>query len=92
MDYIIVTSNDSHRHHDYYDSVETKLRRNVENKIKDGYVPQGGITSYFERTELDYSYTNGGITKFEPKVVLVQAMVRIPVEPVDPKPIKKGFQ
>lgn len=91
MEYIIVSTNISKYSKSDGDMIES-LQRKVQDKIKQGYIPQGGIVAYHEDTEIDSYSSSGALHKFKPAVNFSQAMIRMPVEPVDPKPIKRGFQ
>ncbi len=52
------------------------LNGKVKEFIENGWVPQGGVSTMYQDTKLDYSTPSGGITKFKPNVEYLQAMIK----------------
>ena len=52
------------------------LQERVNHHLNNNWMPQGGVSTYFDDTRVDYTTSSGGLTKFKPKVKFIQAMIR----------------
>jgi len=72
MQYIVVSSEILY---ESYGSTKGLIEK-VNDKLLEGYECLGGIATEHYSTDTDYSYSNGGLTKFTPKHKYLQSMIK----------------
>lgn len=65
VEYCIIKHNDTYA-----------LQEKIVQYLNKGWTLQGGVSSFFEDTTLDYMDRNGALTKFKPQVIFMQAIIK----------------
>jgi len=52
------------------------LSKEVNLYIEKGWLPQGGVSTYFNNARTDYANHNGGMTRFNPVIIFIQSMIK----------------